>query len=178
MNRLNTLGSNATGRTAELFAGIKAKMGKVPNAYDTVGSNSPVALEAILNFDGALASSSLSKKEIEAIKLTVSEAAGCDYCLAAHTLMGKMAGLSPEAMLAVRKGGSTGDARLDALAGFVRTVSTTRGTVPQAVVDQFRAAGFSDAQVVDTLYAISSITFTNLINRVNDTVVDFPAAPQ
>lgn len=177
MNRLHTLGANATGRSAELFAGIKAKLGKVPNAYDAIGSNSPVALEAILNFDGALAVSSLSKKEIEAVKLAVSEAAACDYCLAAHTLMGKMAGLSPDAMLAARKGGSSGDARLDALTAFARAMVTTRGTVAQTVVDEVRAAGYSDAQVVDTLFAISSITFTNLINRVNDTVLDFPAAP-
>ncbi len=177
MSRLHTLGTNATGRSAELFAGLKAKLGKVPNAYDAIGSNSPVALEAILNFDGALAMSSLSKKEIEVIKLAVSEAAGCDYCLAAHTLMGRMAGLPAEAMLAARKGGTTGDARLDALAGFVRTVVTTRGTVARAVLDDVRAAGYTDAQVIDTLFAISSITFTNLVNRVNDTVVDFPAAP-
>jgi len=178
MSRLNALGANATGRTAELFTAIKSKLGKVPNAYDTIGSNSPVALEALLNFDAKLADTNLSKKEIEVIKLAVSEAAGCDYCLAAHTLMGKMAGLSPDAMLAARKGGATADARLDALAAFVRSVSTTRGTVAQEVVDAFRGAGFSDAQLVDTLFAISSITFTNLVNRVNDTVVDFPAAPR
>jgi uncharacterized peroxidase-related enzyme len=178
MSRLPTLGASATGRSAELFAGLKAKLGKVPNAYDAIGSNSPVALEAILNFDAALTVSSLSKKEIEVIKLAVSEAAGCDYCLAAHTVMGKMAGLSPEAMLAARKGGATADARLDALAAFVRSVSTTRGTVAQDVVDAFRGAGFSDAQLVDTLFAISSITFTNLVNRVNDTAIDFPAAPR
>jgi uncharacterized peroxidase-related enzyme len=178
MSRLHISGTNATGRSAELFAGLKAKLGKVPNAYDAIGSNSPAALEAILAFDGALASASLSKKEIEVIKLAVSEAAGCDYCLAAHTVMGKMAGLSPEAMLAARKGGATADARLDALAAFVRSVSTTRGTVAQDVVDAFRGAGFSDAQLVDTLFAISSITFTNLVNRVNDTAIDFPAAPR
>ena len=37
--------------------------------------------------------------------------------------------------------------------------------------------GVTDAQVVDTLLAIASITFTNLFNRVNDTVLDFPPAP-
>jgi alkylhydroperoxidase family enzyme len=70
-----------------------------------------------------------------------------------------------------------GDARLDALIAFVHAVASTRGTVPQPVVDAFKAAGYSDAQVVDTLFAISSITFTNLLNRVNDTALDFPKAP-
>jgi uncharacterized peroxidase-related enzyme len=177
MSRLATQGANATGHTAELFAAIKAKLGKLPNAYDAVGSNSPAALDALLKFDAALANTSLSKQEIEVIKLAVSEVAGCDYCLAAHTLMGKMAGLAPQAMLAARRGGEGGDARLGALAAFVRSVSGSSGTVPQEVLDTFKAAGYGDAQVVDTIFAISSITFTNLVNRINDTVLDFPKAP-
>jgi uncharacterized peroxidase-related enzyme len=176
MSRLATLGTGATGRTAELFTAIKARMGKVPNAYDAIGSNSPVALDALLKFDAALAATSLGKQDIEVIKLAVSEVNGCDYCLAAHTLMGKLAGLSPDAMLAARRGTPGGDARLDALSTFVRSVAGSRGTVAAEVVDAFKAAGFSDAQVVDTLFAVTSITFTNLLNRVNDTVLDFPAA--
>jgi len=59
----------------------------------------------------------------------------------------------------------------------VREVAGTRGTVPQPVVDAVKAAGYTDAQVVDTIFAITSITFTNLLNRINDTAVDFPKAP-
>lgn len=176
MSRLATQGANATGHTAELFAAIKAKLGKLPNAYDAVGSNSPAALDALLKFDAALGTTSLSKQEIEVIKLAVSEVAGCDYCLAAHTLMGKMAGLSPDAMLAARRGGAGND-KLDALGAFVRSVTGSSGTVPKEVVDAFKAAGYGDAQVVDTIFAISSITFTNLVNRINDTALDFPKAP-
>jgi AhpD family alkylhydroperoxidase len=139
MSRLNSLGSNVTGRTAELFAAIESRLGEVPNAYDAIGSNSPVALEALLDFDA---------------KLAVSEVNGCDYCLAAHTLAGKAAGLPADAILAAR-----------------------RGTVPQPAVDAFRAAGCTDAQVVHTIFAITSITFTNLLNRIDDTAVDFPKAP-
>jgi len=177
MSRLSTLGNNATGQTAALFAAIKSKLGKVPNAYDAIGSNSPVALGALLDFDARLGDTSLSKKEIEVIKLAVSEINACDYCLAAHTLAGKMAGLSPEAMLGARRGTSIDDVRLDALIAFVHAVASTRGTVPQTVFDAFKTAGYSDAQVVDTVFAISSITFTNLLNRVNDTALDFPKAP-
>jgi len=177
MSRLQALGSSATGRAAELFAALKEKLRRVPNAYDTIGSNSPAGLAALLDFDARLLDTSLSKQEIEAIKLVVSEVNGCDYCLAAHTLMGKHAGLAQEAMLAVRHGTPSGDARLDALATFVRTVIKSSGTVPQPVVDAFKAAGFNDAQVVDTAFVVTSITFTNLVNRINDTVLDFPKAP-
>jgi AhpD family alkylhydroperoxidase len=148
----------------------------VPNAFATIGSNSPVALEAALNLDAALGKSSLSAKQIEVIKLAVSAVAHCDYCLAAHTMIGKHAGLSRETILAVRHGQPSGDTAIDAFASFVETLVSTSGTIPSAAVAAVKAASYSDAQVIDTLLAIASITFTNLVNRVNDTVLDFPAA--
>jgi len=167
--------SEATGQAAQLFTAIKGAVGMVPNAYANLGVNSPVALESVLNLDGALRKSSLSTKDIEVIKLAVSQQAGCDYCLAAHTLMGGKAGLSADGIMAARKGGSIGDARLDALAAFTRTLVQTSGTVPAEAVAAVKAAGVSDAQLADLSLAIASITLTNLFNRINDTVVDFPA---
>ena len=179
MNRLfNQPASAATGHSAQLFGAIKGAIGVVPNAYAAIGSNSPVALEAALSLDAALKEGSLTARDIEVVKLAVSELAGCDYCLAAHTLAGRKAGLSQEAMLLLRKGEATGDARIDALTAFVRTVVGTSGTVPVEVVEAVRAAGVTDRQIVDTLLAVASITFTNLFNRVHDTVLDFPAAPE
>ena len=176
MSRLHTIKPDqATGRAAELFTAIKSSIGMVPNAYATIGSNSPAALEAFLGLDQALRKSSLSAKLIEVVKLAVSAAAECDYCLAAHSLMGKRAGLGIEAIKAIRSGSPSGDAAVDALAGFARKVAGSAGTVPAAVLEEVRAAGYSDAQVVDTLLTVAAITFTNLLNRVNDTVVDFPA---
>jgi uncharacterized peroxidase-related enzyme len=121
-----------------------------------------------------LASSSLSKQDVEAIKLAVSEVAGCDYCIAAHTLVGKFAGLSPEAMKQVRAGEASGDAKRDALIRFVRTLVQTHGTLPADDVDAVRAAGYTEQQIIETALAIATITFTNLVNRINDTTVDFP----
>lgn len=89
----------------------------LPNAYAAIGSNSPSALQAALDLDGTLGKSSLSARQIEAVKLAVSAVAGCDYCLAAHTLMGKHTGLSRDAMIAIRTGNATGDAAIDALPG-------------------------------------------------------------
>src|SRR5471032_1420881 len=163
MSRLYTQAvSAATGHAAQLFTAIKGAVGMVPNAYATVGSNSPVALEAALTLDGALRKSSLSAKDIEVIKLAVSQSVECDYCLAAHSLAGKKYGLSPEAIHGARHGSSTGDLRFDALASFVHTVVGSSGEVPATVVDAVKAAGVNDTEIVDTLLAIASITFTNL----------------
>ena len=176
MSRLTTIRpEEATGAAAEVFAKIKKAVGKVPNAYATIGTQSPEALGAALAFDAAVAASTLGKADIETIKLAVSEYAGCDYCVAAHTLMGKLAGLTSDQLKQVRAGAATGDAARDALVAYVRTLVGTHGTVPIAVVDAVRAAGYTERQLIEINLAIASITFTNLVNRVNDTTLDFPA---
>lgn len=177
MSRLyTTTFENATGEAAELFSQIKSKMGKVPNAYLTIGSNSPQLLGLALQHNLALASSSLKAQELEAINLAVSEATGCDYCLAAHTMLGKMAGFSKEQMQKLRKGSYDESEKLNSLVNFVNQVVKTRGTLPVSAIESLRNAGYNDRQVVEIISAISAIYFTNTINRVNDTVVDFPKA--
>lgn len=176
MSRLTAIKpEEATGAAAEVFAKIRKAVGKVPNAYATIGTHSPEALGAMLGVEAVLAGGSLSKADIETIKLAVSEVAGCDYCVAAHTLTGKFAGLTPEAMKQVRAGEATGDGKRDALVRFVRTLVLTHGTVPQSDVNAVKEAGYTERQIVETALAIASITFTNLVNRVNDTTLDFPA---
>lgn len=175
MSRLNSITPDqATDKTAELFAGIKKAVGKVPNAYATIGTHSPAVLAQALQHNAILKQGALSALELEAINLVVSETSGCDYCLAAHTLTGKMAGFSAEQIQKLRRGEYDEDDKLDALVRFSQVLVSTHGTVPANELDDFRAAGFSDRQVVETISAISAIYFTNLINRVNDTVLDFP----
>jgi uncharacterized peroxidase-related enzyme len=177
MNRLYTQPTTeATGPAAQLYAAIKSTIGMVPNTYVGIGSNSPAALEAGLHLDAVLKKSSLSGQEIEAIKLAASQAAECDYCLAAHTAISKLHGLTPEAIVALRHGKASGNLKLDALAAFTRILVNGKGSVPNEALQAVRQAGYTDAQIVDTTLAISSITFTNLFNRINNTPIDFPAA--
>ncbi|MES2068741.1 MAG: carboxymuconolactone decarboxylase family protein [Pseudomonadota bacterium] len=177
MTRLhNSPVAAATGAAAQLFGAIKSAIGMVPNGYVTLGNNSLVALEAALTLDGSVKKSSFSAKDVEVIKLAVSEAVECDYCVAAHTMSGKKLGLSREAILGLRHGQPSGDVRNDALASFARFLITAHGTVPADVLNAVRAAGFSDAQIADIGMVIASITFTNIFNRINDTTLDFPAA--
>ncbi|MBB3193815.1 carboxymuconolactone decarboxylase family protein [Roseateles terrae] len=161
---------------ATLFTQVKKAVGKVPNAYATIGGYSPKSLSTLLTADAALSQGALSRSEIEAIRLAVSEINGCDYCVAAHTVVGRMVGLPAPALKQIRAGEATGQDKLDALIRFVRTVQTTRGTVPAEVLASVLAAGYTEQQVVEALLTVSMITFTNLVNRVNDTDLDFPKA--
>src|ERR1700740_909551 len=119
---------SATGATAEVYAQIKKAIGSVPNTYAAIGAYGPAALKAILAADAVLASGSLSRGDQETIKLIISGVAGCGYCVAAHSLLGKLAGLKPDELKNIRDGKPTGDSRRDALARFVRNLAETSGT--------------------------------------------------
>lgn len=175
MSRITTPAiASATGATAEIYAQIKKAAGGVPNTFATIGAHGPAALKTVLAADATV--TSLSKQEQETIKLLVSEIAGCDYCVAAHTMLGKMTGLSRDAMKQIRKFEPTGDAKRDALVRFVRLLQQTSGTILQSEFDAIKAAGYTDQQIVEISLAIAVTTFTNVFNRINDTAVDFPAA--
>lgn len=176
MSRIVALAlETATGATAEIYAQIKRAVGSVPNTFAAIGAHGPAALKAVLQADGVLAAGSLSKQDQETIKLVVSAVAGCDYCVAAHSLLGKLAGLKPDALRQIRTGEPTGDAKRDALARFVRMLTQTSGTISEAEFQAIRAAGYTDAQLVDISLAIALTVFTNVFNRINDTEIDFPA---
>jgi uncharacterized peroxidase-related enzyme len=176
MSRLSTPAlDSATGATAEVYAQLKKSAGRVPNTFAAIGAHGPAALKAILQADGVLAASTLSKQDQETVKLVVSEAAGCDDCVAAHSMLGKLTGLKPEALKQIRAGQPTGDAKRDALVRFVRTLAHTRGTLSDEAFSAIKAAGYTDAQLVDISLAMAVTAFTNVFNRINDTAVDFPA---
>jgi uncharacterized peroxidase-related enzyme len=166
---------SATGKTAEVFAQIKKAAGMVPNTYAAIGALNVDALQAVLQADAVVNASSLSKQDKEVIKLLASVVTGCDYCVAAHSLIGKMAGLSQETLHQIRHNEATGDAKRDALIRFVRILKETSGTISADEFAAIKAAGYTDVQLVEISLALTVISFTNLFNRINDTTVDFPA---
>ncbi len=167
---------SATGATAEVYAQIKKTVGNVPNTFAAIGPYGPAALKVMLQAEAVLAAGTLRKQDRETVKLIVSEVAGCHYCVAAHSLLGKLAGLKPETLKQIRVGQPTGDAKRDALARFVRTLVQTCGEISDEEFSAIKAAGYTDAQLVDIGLAIALITFTNVFNRINDTTIDYPAA--
>ena len=179
MDRINTPAiETATGATAEVYAQIRKSIGSVPNLFVAVGAHGPEALKAVLNAEGVLAAGTLDKKDQETIKLLVSVLTGCDYCEAAHTVISKMVGLSPDVIGKIRRGESTGDDKRDALIRLVSRLIQTSGTLPVEEFDAIKAAGYTDRQLVEISLTISLVIFTNVFNRINDTTVDFPVTPR
>lgn len=175
MSRITALDpALATGQTAELFTAVKSKLGVVPNLMRTFG-HSPAVLNAYLGYSGALAAGVLPAKVREQIALTVAEANACDYCLAAHSLIGKGAGLSPAAITDARRG-QAAEAKTDALLKFAAAVVETRGVVSDEALAAVRSAGASEAEVVEVVAHVALNILTNYTNHVAQTVVDFPKA--
>ncbi len=140
-------------------------------------ANGEAALQAYLHMEAALRVSSLSLREIEAIKLLVSQHNRCDYCLSVHTVKSKAAGLSIEDQLAIRRGDTLEDVRLSTLVSIGTQLLKTPGTLAESVLNNAKEVGIDERQMVDIALAISTITFTNLFNHFNDSKPPFAAAP-
>jgi uncharacterized peroxidase-related enzyme len=165
----------AAGPSGQIYAQIKKAIGSVPNTFAAIAAHGPAALKAVLAADTVVAAGTLTKRDQEVIKLVISAAGGCDYCVAAHNHLAKLAGVKPEALKQIRDGQPTGDAKSDALVGFVRKLARSSGTVSDEDFAAIKAAGYTDAQLVEISLAFATTVFTNVFNRINDTEIDFPA---
>ncbi|AOB31271.1 alkylhydroperoxidase [Bordetella sp. H567] len=157
-----------------IFDTLKKKLGRVPNLYATF-AHSEHALGNYLASQSA--KSSITGKAREVVNLAVSEVNQCEYCLAAHTIIGRKNGLSDEQMLEIRGGRATFDAKLDALARLAKDIVVRHGHPDPSVVDAFFAAGWDKGNLVDVICTIADMTVTNYLHGTTKVPVDFPAAP-
>ncbi len=162
------------GKTQELLAAIKAKMGRVPNVFKTM-AHSPMVLQAYLGFSGAFVDAKLPPKVREQIALAVGEDNQCGYCVAAHSAIGKLSGLTPEEIEAGRRAKSQ-DPKTDAILKFTKKLSSNRGNITDPELAEVRRAGCSDEEILEIITAVVLNLFTNYVNHVADTAIDFPQA--
>lgn len=173
MNRITQLDpATASGKTQQLFDGVKAKLGIVPNLFRVLG-NSPAALDAYLGFSGALAGGVLNGRVREQIALAVAETNLCGYCLSAHTFIGGKLGLSEKDITDARHATASTD-QTDAILKLARNIVLQRGEIGDADLKAARSAGLNDAEIVEVVANVAINLFTNYVNHVARTVVDFP----
>jgi len=151
---------------------VHKQLGVVPNMFRLIAS-SPAALRGFAANNGAL-TKTLDAKTRERIALAVAQVNGCDYCLSAHSYLGlNLAKISPAEVALNRKGGSS-DATADAAVRFAAKTVRERGRVTDADIRSVRDAGFSDGQIVEIIAVAAENIFTNLLNVVAETEIDFP----
>ena len=175
MSRISTPASVADAPEASrpLLDAVKAQLGVVPNLFRMV-ANSPTALEGYVGLLGALGKGALPVATRERLALTVAETNGCDYCLSAHTYLGKHVARLDDGEMAANRDASSGDARAAAALQFARAVVVRRGHVSDTEVRAVREAGYDDAQIIEIVLHVALNTWTNYINSVARTAIDFP----
>ena len=164
---------SAEPEAAALLRGAEEKIGFVPNMYGYM-ANLPELLEAYLGaYAGFRAGAGFTPPEQEVVFLAISAVNGCDYCVAAHSMLAeKVSKLPTESLAALRAGRPLPDPKLEALARFTRLMVTSRGMPEKAAVDAFLAAGYSERHVLGIILAIGVKTFSNYTNHLAGTALD------
>lgn len=156
-----------------LLQAVKKMLGVVPNLFRLV-STSPAALEGYLSLSGALSKGSLAAPTRERIALAVAEINGCSYCLSAHTYLGKNVAKLDDAEMTANRSGASNDPKADAAVRFAAKVTRERGQVSQADIQALKLAGYDDAQLIEIVQHVALNVWTNYINLIAETEVDFP----
>ncbi len=162
----------ATGDLVSTLNGIKSKLGVVPNLFATF-ANSPAVLNGYLAFSEALNGGELNARQREIIALAIGQANSCQYCLSAHTLIGKGAGLTAEAISNARSGHAE-DPLTDALAKLAVTIVESRGQLNDAALQSARQVGVTDSLIIEIIGLVALNTLTNYTNHIAQTEIDFP----
>lgn len=155
-----------------LFDQLKSQLGMVPNLYATIGYSSN-ALSSFLNFSGSASKGSFTNKEVEAIKLAVSQANNCVYCKSAHTAIAKMNGFSDEEAAQLRTA-TIEDQKLNVLTTLAKQIAEKAGHVDNEVRENFFALGYDEKALMDFISVVIAVTFTNYAHALTKVDVDFP----
>lgn len=156
-----------------ILEGVQKQLGRVPNIFRLV-SNSPAALGGWTSLQGALGKGKLPPATRERIALAMAEVNGCDYCLSAHTFTGSKFAKLDDSEIAANRRGSSNDPKAAAAVEFAKALAVTRGAVGPQAIEAVRAAGYSDAEILEIIAHVALNTFTNYVNESLGTEIDFP----
>jgi uncharacterized peroxidase-related enzyme len=158
-----------------IFDSLQKNLGFVPNLYAYYAKNE-TALADYLTLQNR--KSTLRPKEREIINLVTSQINGCRYCQSAHTVLGKMHGLTEEQIMEIRKGTASFDKKLNALAQFTASMVENRGKVSQPAKNAFFEAGYTEANMIDVIIVVGDKMISNYIHNITQLEIDFPVAEE
>lgn len=158
-----------------IFDNLQKGLGFVPNLYAYYAKNE-TALGDYLALQNR--KSTLKAKEREVINLVTSQINGCRYCQSAHTVLGKMNGFTDVQVIELRKGTASFDSKLDALVKFTASVVNNKGKVSENVKEEFFAAGYTEANLIDVVIVVGDKIISNYIHNLAGFEIDFPIAPE
>ena len=155
-----------------LLDAVQKQLGVVPNLFRLVAL-SPAALQGFLGLSGALGKA-LDLKTRERIAIAVAQVNGCDYCLSAHSYLGLNLAKIDQAEIDLNRRGASSDPKARAAVAFARKIAENHGRAAEAELEAVRAAGYTDAQIIEIIAVVAENVFTNMVNIVAGTDIDFP----
>jgi uncharacterized peroxidase-related enzyme len=173
MSRINVIDEhNANAEQKALLDAIQGQLGMVPN-FLKVFANSPVALQAFLGLHGVANAGSLTPQTRERIALALAQQNTCEYCLSAHTAIGRKAGLTGDEIAAARAGSSE-DAKAAVAVKLARSLVEHKGDITTGELIEAREAGYSDADIVEIITHVGMNLLTNILGKASRVDIDFP----
>lgn len=167
--------TTASAVVAAQLDGTRKMLGSTPNMF-TTAAQSPAALTAMNGFFGALGKGTLGGKIGERVAIAIAQANHCEYCLSAHTALGTMHGVDASELSNARSGHST-DAKANAAIQLALAIVSTRGQIDDGALAAARASGLGEGDIVEVVAHVALNVFTNYLNNVAETAVDFPLVP-
>lgn len=165
--------SQTQGNVKDIFDNVQKKIGMVPNLFRVIG-NSEAVLKAYLDFNGTISSHvKLPAAFREQIAVAVAGQNQCDYCASAHTAGGKAHKVS-EDELKKNLSCDSNDPKTKAALSFIKIVVQKRGQIEDMDLEDVREAGYSNEEIVEMVAHIALNTFTNYMNNICRTEIDFP----
>lgn len=173
MSRITVItNETANAEQLALLDAIQAKLGMVPN-FLKILANSPAALRAFLGLHGIANEGSLTPQTRERIALAVAQQNSCEYCVSAHTAIGRKAGLT-NAEIAANRAGTSQEEKAAVAVKFARSLVENSGEVTTADITEARDAGYSDAEIVEIITHVGMNILTNMIGKASRVEIDFP----
>jgi uncharacterized peroxidase-related enzyme len=173
MSRIDIVShETANAQQRDLLSAIEGKLGMVPN-FLAVLAHSPDALNAFLGLHHIAEAGQLDSPTRERIALVVAESNSCEYCVSAHSALGRKAGLSYAEIESARAGTSE-NTRAAAAVSFARALNNHLGDVTQREIDAVREAGYGDAEIAEIVTHAGINILTNLIGKAAQVDIDFP----
>ena len=156
-----------------LLEATQKKMGFVPNMYKAMANSSGLLNTYIQGYNAFREKSGFSSIEQEVIFLSISQANGCEYCMAAHSFLAEAAsGVPSDVTAAILNDKPIPEMQLSTLSIFTHVMVEKRGLPEQAEVDAFFSAGYNDKHILEIIHAIAIKTISNYTNHIFLTEVD------
>jgi len=164
--------ATASAKSKELLAGFEKRFGRSSNMLSAM-AQSPVILEAYLQFNRAFEQAKISSRLRGLVTTVIAQHLGCEYMLSIAAVFRAKEGITTDEFEAARSAESA-DPKIAQALRFAKRMIEMQGRVASSEVESLRRAGYSDEEIVELIGLVALNVFRNYFNLSVQTEVDLP----